>query len=207
MTGASILLAFVVIAVGYFTNNPFFRGHLSRSISNSTRGIGCGSTKYPAVGIRTSASIDDFVRTKTCEIAIDPPSYFECPVISENPSRAPSKTPTHVPSYPHTIAPVSNSPSKQPSLQPSALSVQQGVTFPPTKVRLQTEEPTLQCISKPNPCSSGDVCCGSAVCSGGFCRTLPAYKPKDDLKITRAKIGSIRGSFVGPPSPNESSEP
>lgn len=84
----------------YGEAHPFYRACFNN------RGIDCASSQYPAVGIRTTSSSsneeeDDgtsFLRTKTCEIAIHPPTYFSCGgsqteqeiPSSDQPSNAPS---------------------------------------------------------------------------------------------------------------------
>jgi hypothetical protein len=130
------------------------------------RGIECASSQYPAVGIRTSFSKEDFIRSTTCEIAVDPAEYFGCtPPPSSSSSQSPSAQPSSLPSS----LPSSNEPSNH---------------------------PTFECIPKPNRCDIGDVCCGTAVCQGGFCRTMPTTNTsKEPLKVARQSFGGIRGSI------------
>jgi len=126
------------------------------------------------------------------------PSLSPTKVKSEGPSNSPSITPSVM---------KSDGPSSNPSNFPTAVSSQGPTALPsasPSAVpstSFPSSSPTT-CIVRANPCSSsgGDVCCGTDVCQGGFCRLIPnvskqsGYQDKNDLKLTRDySISGVRG--------------
>eukprot|EP00526_Cylindrotheca_closterium_P011252 CAMPEP_0113640816 /NCGR_PEP_ID=MMETSP0017_2-20120614/21423_1 /TAXON_ID=2856 /ORGANISM="Cylindrotheca closterium" /LENGTH=493 /DNA_ID=CAMNT_0000552119 /DNA_START=372 /DNA_END=1853 /DNA_ORIENTATION=- /assembly_acc=CAM_ASM_000147 len=123
------------------------------------------------------------------------PSISPTKLSSEGPSSAPSLSPTvkesDVPSSSPSGSPTVTS-SGTPTTTPSVVASEMPSTpFP-------SSSPTT-CIARANSCSTdgGDVCCGTDVCQGGFCRLIPDTSKqsgyKDDLKLTRATNSGVRG--------------
>ncbi|CAJ1956715.1 unnamed protein product [Cylindrotheca closterium] len=150
------------------------------------------------------------------------PTIAPTVMASDMPTRAPSSSPTKSPSATPTVKD-SDRPTASPSISPTKLSSEGPSSSPslapsssPTVVSSRkpssppsivpsempsTPFPTsspITCVARANSCTTGgDVCCGTDVCQGGFCRLIPSTSKqsgyKNDLKLTRATNSGVRG--------------
>eukprot|EP00980_Cylindrotheca_fusiformis_P006100 scaffold1311_cov99-Cylindrotheca_fusiformis.AAC.17 len=154
------------------------------------------------------------------ELWHEAPSYFKCTAMTAAtlapthapPSNAPSDATSDSPSTVFSDSPsqevISLAPSDSTSNSPSqviSLAPTNTPSLSPTKDNNNNNNSTSsECIEKPNRCNAlleEDICCGSAICQGGYCRSLPiGSTPKDEFKVkthSRTGGGGVRGSASG----------